>query len=233
MNDSIYEIIENRISTFQEILNEYTNGKGNKMVFLCEKYGKNIAYPPRYTIEFDQLKKDFPDVYKHYLNIFLVQYETLEYLFAKADISNTKVKILDIKALFICIDDIIKHLNRLLSPENEIQDQPQKFEKLKPIEKILIIHYLKIESLKRYQYHLKPGVFFLSRLLDINPESIKNPVLKLSDYTTTNIDSEYKARNLYPTLEKVKSFFENSDLNEISKVIEIRINELKVISGKD
>lgn len=120
-----------------------------------------------------------------------------------------------------------------LPDEPEIQKQPQKFEKLGAIEKILIVHYLKIESLQRYQYHLKPGVFFLSRLLDINPESIKKPVLKISDYTINQIDSESQARNLFPTLEKVKSFFDNSDLNEISKEIETRIKELKRISGKD
>ena len=118
----------------------------------------------------------------------------------------------------------------------EIQEQPEtplKYEKLKPIEKTLIMYYLKIDCLTPYQMGLKPGNYFLSRLLDINPESIKKPLSKLPDYTTNNKLTESQARNLYPILEKVKQFFDESELFKISKVIEERIKQLRFISGKD
>lgn len=132
-------------------------------------------------------------------------------------------------------------IDEISTPEIEVMEKPQKFETLKPIEKILIVYYLnqqnKLFNNPINQLSLNSGKYFLSRLLDINPDSIRNPVLKISEYTTMNIThkemTQQKALNLYPTLNTVKTFFDNSELFEISKVIETRINELKRKSGKD
>ena len=210
----------------------------------------------KFIFEIEQFIKENPVSSYRYLRVFFNEYRALhmelrrkvvKYLptFYDEDIINEdmideieledseRLDFIDeIEQLSGTLDLIVEFFDDL-PDEQGLPKQPQKFEKLGAIEKILIIHYLKIETLKRYQYHLKPGVFFLSRLLDINPESIKKPALKISDYTINQIDSESQARNLFPILEKVKSFFDNSDLNEISKEIETRIKELKRISGKD
>lgn len=202
-------IKENTVTCYRYLrllFNEYRGLRG-------ELRSKVVKYLPTFYDEFDDDDEDLID------EIELEDSERQDFIDGIEYLSGT-------------LDSIVEFFIEL-PDEPEIQQTPPKFEKLGNIEKILIIHYLKIESLNRYQYHLKPGVFFLSRLLDLNPESIKNPVLKISDYTTKNIDSASQARNLYPILEKVKSFFDNSELPEISKVIEIRINELKRISGKD
>jgi hypothetical protein len=143
--------------------------------------------------------------------------------------------------LFAAVDYITEYLKGLLNPEDVIQEQPQKFEKLKPIEKILIIHYLKIDSLKpiNSQLHIKPGIHFISRLFDINTSSIKDAVLKIANYTTDDNSGklpkiEANTANQYiPILKNVKSFFEDSDLKNISKEVGKRIEVLNEISGKN
>ncbi|MBV5313197.1 MAG: hypothetical protein JZU47_07860 [Prolixibacteraceae bacterium] len=238
MSESIYDKAKRRLLTINNILSEYTTIE-IKTIDIHKKY-QTVFDPLEYIIEFDQLKKEYGNDSVRYLNRFLALYESSESLLIDSDRSKlnehtkpiTEISDFVFNPLSNCLKQIIEHLNRLLNPEPEIQETPQKFEKLGAIEKILIVHYLKIESLKRYQYHLKPGIFFLSRLLDLNPDSIKKPVLKVLEYTTENIDSDSKARNLITTLKTVKSFFDSSELKEISKVIETRINELEIKSGK-
>jgi hypothetical protein len=232
MSKSTFDKTKKRVSKMLKIYNkvlsrEITNRADRELYTVTNN-------PSKYTIEFDQLKRDFPDTFRIYLKEILISYESLREFDLEGKqlllAGNKEIVLLD--CFTLCLDVIIEHLKELLIPESEIQEQPQKFEKLKPGEKILIIHYLKIESLKPCQLGLKPGVFFLSRLLDINPDSIKNPISNLDDYTTNPL-TKGQAGAICRTLEKVKSFFDNSDLNEISKIIEIRINELKRILGKD
>jgi len=193
----------------------------------------------------DCFKKDNPDNYEKYLNIFFIEFDEIwesfndlitrvcEPLFSTGIMNTFDIHIGNKANTGLNIISATKrHIIELIIPETETQEQPQKFDKLKPIEKLLIINYLKIESLKRCQFGQKSGVFFLSRLLDINPESIKNPLNKLDDYTANELTYP-QAANIYPILEKVKLFFDNSELKGISKEIEIRINALKRQLGKD
>jgi len=244
MSESIYEKIENRISTLNNIIFGFSvNGKD--VVYTLDDYvqfcgGIVVSNESQsYIIEFDQFIRENQDPakYEKYLNTFLEKYVVLDSQFDKLlSWQINYVVISDITLKSRCIKQIIEHLKGLLNPENEIQATPQKFEKLLPIEKILIVYYLnqnnKLFNNPLNQLSLKSGKYFLSRLLDINPDSIKNPVKNISDYTINKV-TEKQAESFYKTLEKVKSFFDNSELNEISKVIETRINELKRISGKD
>lgn len=230
MSESIYNQAQNRILVLYEILESYELDLKNGLNNIYEKYGLGIHSPCDYTIEFDQFKIEFPQTHKKYLQSFLDQYEALNQYYSEMAYYHRD---LIIGYLSSCIKEIIFYLKGLLNPENEIQEKSQKFEKLGETEKILIFYYLN-EKNKMFKYPLnsKSGKHFLSRLLDINPVSIKNPVLKISDYTTNQV-TERQALDLYPRLQKVKTFFDNSELFEISKVIETRINVLKQKAGKD
>ncbi len=100
------------------------------------------------------------------------------------------------------------------------------------IEKLLILHYLEIDSLKRTILNSKPGINFISKFLEINPDSIKKPFAKIEDYTT-NPATRSRAEQLFPTLEKIYQFFIDSDLQRIADKIKPRISELRKIAGKD
>jgi hypothetical protein len=229
MNESTYDKINNH---FEQLFTNY-------MIFQNKDdggdYGKETVVFDEHTefqlcLEIDEFVKEYPDTNKKYLIPIQEKYRELfaelSGLFKNEKIPNK------IRNLYFVVGYIDEHLTELLTPKNEIQEQPQKFEKLKPSEKILIIHYLEISSLKRYLFNSKSGTFFLSRLLDINPVSIKKPLFKLDDYTTNKL-TEGQARTIFPVLEKVKSFFDYSELNELSKVVETRMKELKIILGKD
>jgi hypothetical protein len=230
MEESIYDTINNRIIFFNET---FAAISVNKLYHakLHEKY--NQIDHLKITLEIDQFVKEYPEN-NIYLEEFLRKYEKLNKSIKNFLKSNEKPQNEPFNQMFKSdISKIIEHLKGLLNPESDIQEPPQKFEKLKPFEKILIFHYLNGENkLFKYPLNSKSGKYFLSRLLDINPDSIKNPVNNISDYTTNKV-TQKQAESFCKILEKVKLFFDKSDLNEISKVIETRINELKRISGKD
>lgn len=242
MNESTFDSINETIKSYRNFAEEmfYNYERQQAANHFCanELFSKHDSL--KLMSKLDCYRKENPDNYKIYFNRFLDKLnDCLQRLneprvpFGIGEIrkfDSEEARMADI--VLGCISDAIQHIKELLKPETETQEPPQKFVKLKPIEKLLIIDYLKIDSLKRCQLGQKPGVFFLSRLLDINPESIKKPLLKLNDYTTIEL-TDSQAANIYPTLEKVKLFFDESELNEISKVIQIRINVLKRQLGKD
>jgi hypothetical protein len=230
------------VSFYKQIVNDLINKKQFNRIDLVFSLDHN-----KITYEFDLLKRELPETYKEKLKPILSDYEWINHLhdnlyqpnnqndekreFNEYSITNDNEYFID--HLSRCLKHIIYYLKGMLNPETGIQEMPQKFEKLKPFEKILIFHYLNERNkLFKYPLNSKSGKYFLSRLLDINPDSIKNPVSNISDYTTNKV-TEKQAESLYKTLETVKSFFDNSELFEISKVIEPRINELRIKAGKD
>ena len=232
MSESIYEKVNNRIDVFGEIVQDLvSNPEIQESIY--KKYGKDILDHLKYISEIDQFKKEFHENNERYLKDFLDRYERIRMFLAFPDKSFKDRKSMENHGLLVCINQIIEHIEGLINPELGIQEPPQKFEKLKPFEKILIFHYLNEKNkLFKYPLNSKSGKYFLSRLLDINPESIKNPVDNISDYTTNQV-TEKQAESFYKTLGKVKTFFDESELFEISKVIETRINVLKKKAGKD
>ena len=236
MIESIYMQVKDRIREFQITIDKYYNDD-NEVQYVEQ------TNPLTYTFEFDQLKKEYPDpeIYRKYLIDVLERYEWLKSLFVEPDKSANQFKRMNIDLLLNSINQIIKYLKGLINPETETQEQPQKFEKLKPIEKILIVHYLKIDSLKPIssQLHISTGINFISRLFDINQSSIRDAVKKIANYTTDDNTGklpkiEAKTANQYiPILKNVKSFFEKSDLISISEEVGKRIEVLNEISGKN
>lgn len=237
MNESIYKKVNSHISMFfTQIHNMEKNGYSDEYG-IDRHSGKD---PYLFTIEFDELKKEYPDTYPKYITKFYNTYKSLFGMFEALDLPKNNENEYEhpyINSLSNCLQHIIEHLQEMLKPENEVRKKLTKEERLIPIEKILIVYYLN-QSKKLFnnpigQFNSKPGKYFLSKLFDINPDSIKNPAKKVSEYTTDIIETQQKALNLYPTLEKVKLFFDNSDLNDISKIIELRIKELRIKAGKD
>lgn len=252
MNESSFDRINNTVFHYmsvllflfvrnkgknQEIVEGYPDfdGLGYSRFCLPLELKKGHSYHDRlkFMSDIDCIKKEYPDSYKNYLSVFE---ERLSGLLVALNDSPKVPYNVDESRTVIGISNTLRgeleYLTKILTSESAPQEPPKKLERLKPIEKLLIIDYLKIDSLKRFQLGQKPGVYFLSRLLDINPESIKNPLQKLDDYTTDKL-TDSQAANIYPTLEKVKLFFDNSELKGISKEIEIRINALKIQLGKD
>ena len=154
---------------FEKMLTDRHSG-----LHLCEYPETKKIDQFKICSEIDQFKIKYPDTHLKYLRQLLIEYTTL--MFSKDEfiaeyLPEYGKEFIDpygYDVLFTTIDYIVDHLKDIfkiedvrdmLNPETSIFETPQKFETLKPIEKILIIHYLKIESLKRYQYHLKPGVF--------------------------------------------------------------------------
>lgn len=246
VGEAVFDRCCNRWHKFNKLYHRITDDKISNSEF-SDELGEDD--PLKSLIELDQLKKEFPETYELYLESILDWYEGLaseiERDIDKCTRSTEEEFEMEcmLEEIYGQIRLIIPHLYEVLKldPENELHTPLDdnfhkthvKFERLSPVEKLLIIHYLKIDSLRRLPYGFKPGVYFLSRLLDINPESIKKPSYKLENYTTEEKLTEPQARSLYPTLEKIKTFFDNSELYEISKVVEVRISKLKNISGKD
>lgn len=237
MSETSYEVCYTRLDYFDKAIKNVTEDKLDSN----GKYYEDIWPPMMHIIEIDLFKKEFPDTFLLYLDFFHDWYSMLlsdmELMESEIELYNDfdkKQRLSNpVNVLVSWLDIIVTHIEKIIQPENEIEEPITKVEKIKPFEKILIFHYLnEKKELLKYPLNSKSGKYFLSRLLDINPESIKNPVANISDYTMNKV-TEKQAEPLFKTLEKVKSFFDNSDLTEISKVIETRINELKRISGKD
>jgi hypothetical protein len=244
MIGTTYDKINNRIKDFWGICSITRASRERRLPTDIDDFDEF-----KITFEIDQFVKENPKTFEKYITKFLSQYLVLQKHLHRNIKSRVEIQELinnfdkypdfnNLESIHYYglsgkIDKIVNHLNGLLNPEPEIQEPPQKVEKLKPFEKIIIFHYLNEKNkLFKYPLNSKSGKYFLSRLLDINPESIKNPVDNITDYTTNKV-TEKQAEPLFKTLEKVKSFFHNSDLYEISESIELRIKELKRISGKD
>lgn len=206
-----------------------------------------IDYGPRFILrdsyrferieiaeEFEEFKKVYPKNYKVYLADVLVDYEML-----RDDATTVLAEFEDrrntLGAVKFCrdIEFLIDRLKDMITSDDESHESFPESEKFTPTEKLLIWHYLHPNSLMfGYQYQLKPGIYLLSNLLGIKPESIKRPLLKLDEYTVKKNLTASQARGFCPTLEKVKSFLDESGLPEISKKVQERITELESISGK-
>lgn len=236
MEDTIYDQVNSRLVFFSETLAAL---KEDRIYSTGVIYDYEFVNRLKIISEIDQFVKEYPDTFKKYLQVFANQYfflfnQVLEYLIPDSDTEKSRLH----DRLVIDISFIIEHLNGLLNPEKEIQEQPeppQKFEPLQPIEKILILHYLKFTPLNNSLLSLRNKEFIFSRLFGINENSIKKPLSKIREYTEYIKPkiNEDQAEQFYPVLEKrVKPFFDESNLFEISKVIETRINELKTIAGK-
>ncbi len=139
---------------------------------------------------------------------------------------------------FSFFESLKNFINELQNTKTDIKDNLKieletiKEFKFNIIEKLLIINYLNIDSLKNYQFQQNPGKVFLSNLFEINPESIIKAFNKIDDYTKNNVSNK-QAEQFIPTLRKVKQFFIDSELNKIASNVEIRINELLKFAGKD
>lgn len=228
---TIYEQVKYSYKGFHSLFNQHILN----IVYERPFYTPDYSHLDRIIVsmEFEEFKVQYPDTYKKYLGDFLTEYLQLQSETSQVVCSNENMRYIPSVSKFCKdIDYIVDYLEEMVTPEDNLPETYLKFEKFQPIEKLLIWHYLNLDSLKLYQYNLKAGVFFLSRLLDINPESIKKPLSKLNIYTASNELTPSQARSIYPTLEKVKAFFDESELSKLSTVIEARITELQMKSGK-
>lgn len=237
MENSIYDQIQKHLDDYAIINQELENTvpeNANELIDV-RPYDLDSA---KVLFEIDIFVRENPDIYKKHLISFQSKFENVRkrictYVLENEEAVHKKYDGNSHIALILAshLRKIKNYLTELLNPETEIQEQPQKFEKLLPIEKILILHYLKFEG-SSLKYTLAEKEFTLSRLFDIKEGSIKNPLSKVRDYTEYHVDPK-PAEQYFPRLQKVKLFFDESKRYEISKVIETRINELKKIAGKD
>lgn len=203
--------------------------------YVSEPYEKDYGKIDRIMVsmEFEEFKRQYPDTYKKVLADFLKEYIQLQSQCEQYITSQEKFRNkLDVIKYVKDIDYLVDYLQGMVKPDDEVAETYLKSDKLLPIEKLLILHYLAVDSLRTCIFSSKAGKFFLSSLLDINPESIKKPLSKLVDYTANNELTPKQASSLYPLLERVKAFFDESELSKISAVIETRLTELQMKSGK-
>ena len=116
------------------------------------------------------------------------------------------------------------------SIQNEDENKPI-ISTLDPIEKLLVAHYLDIAKPNYTNY--KDGINFYSRLFGINPNSLKNNMNRIANYTTDDdkpLTLQSCTQRLIP-LKKVKKFFDDSGMKKESKLVDDRINHLILRSG--
>ncbi|HAQ17766.1 MAG TPA: hypothetical protein DCR40_00870 [Prolixibacteraceae bacterium] len=124
MSESIYEKIENRISTLDNIIFGFSSN-GKDVVYTLNDYvqffgGIKISNESQsYIIEFDQFISENPVRHKIYLNTFLKKYIDLDSYFEQLlDWPINEIVKCDIKLKSQCIKEIIEYLKGTLNPEN-------------------------------------------------------------------------------------------------------------------
>jgi hypothetical protein len=129
LSETLYERAKNRMDSFLTVYCEIgiEDRSVNQIEVIYEKF-KNELHPYSYTIQFDQLKKDFPDTYKKYLESFLSGYNLIPTVFSKfspKERPKESLEYLLYKRLNRCSETIIEHLKELLNSESEIPPQLQ------------------------------------------------------------------------------------------------------------
>ena len=119
---------------------------------------------------------------------------------------------------------ILEHIDEI----NPTDQKPEEKELLTAIHKMLILHYLKINQLKNFQFVWKQGQIFLFGFLGIKPSLVKDLIPKVERYTK-GTPAKPAAVQFISALKEVKTFFDNSTLYEISREVENRINQLTLI----
>jgi len=229
---STYDKAKKRASYMQKIHYKVYSGEITNKA--DRKFYAVVNNPFKYTIEFDQLKNEFPDTFRIYLQQFLQDYEYIktnnedyktdnkEFRLDPPNSQDSKMKDIQLSMFEVfsySLDVIIKHLTELLTPEAEAQEstkptaQPKGQTQLNRNQTGLLFWYLREKSLiapkAENQYIAKAIELMSGHSAGIMADILKKPgseVCKLGkdDKTVNKTDFDIVIDELEKMIKRIK-----------------------------